>query len=775
MKFSPSLLLFLSALSVPLCASDSAAPLLEEPPQRLDDYIVETNRATFHRKAPAVTHQILAADLDALNLPETGDALQYLPNLFIRKRFIGDKNSLTSIRGTSNRQPGRTLVLADGILLSNFLGTGFGNSPRWFLIAPEEIEKIAISYGPYSSLYAGNSIGGTVLFTTRLPDRFTASVKGQYLVEDFHEYGTDRSFTGHTGYVSIGDRRGKLSYFAFYNRLRNVSQPMTFNTINVSATAPASGSATLADGAFTDRDFAGAPRIIYGSQGPTAAGHDLFKVKLAYELSPSDQLRYSLIHWSNREDNLAPETYLRDSAGAPLFNGAVTVGDRTFTIPTNVFIASERQQTDLVNAFTYAHEPESGPQLTVTASWYDVLMDKTLASTTNVPSAFAGGPGQATVIGRTGWQNYDALLGWHDSSGQFAGHAPVAGWHFDHFFTRQTQWSTTNWRDASSRTALVNGTGGDTRTHALFGQDAWTFAPEWTFTAGVRWESWRATHGFRARDFAGSRVTTAYPNRTANAWSPKLALTWRPQKAWSARLSLARATRFPTIGELFQGSISANGSIAQSDPNLKPERDFAKDFTVERTLAAGSSLRASMFEEDVRDSLTSQSTLLPDGTSFSGVQNVRRVRARGAEIAFDRKGLLRSVDFTLNASYTNAVILENAPVLVGGALVPTVGKQFPRIPHWQIKSITTWRIAKTLTLSAATRYSSYQFNTLENSDPYGGYGGTDEFFVVDLKAAYRLPHGVTASIGVDNLTSYRYHVFHSMPQRTWLAELNWQL
>lgn len=747
----------------------------EAPPQRLDDYIVETNRATFHRKAPAVTHQLLAADLTALNLPETGDALQYLPNLFIRKRFIGDKNSLMTIRGTSNRQPGRTLVLADGMLLSNFLGTGFGNSPRWFLIAPDEIEKIAVSYGPYSALYGGNAIGGAVLFTTKLPEHFTVTAKGQYFIENFREYGTNRSFNGHTAYLSVGDRRGKFSYFGFYNHLANESQPMTFNTVNVSSTSPALPATAPATGAFIDRDFAGAPRIVFGSQGPTDATHDLLKLKLAYELSPSDQLRYSVIYWTNTENNLAPETYLRDVAGRPIFDGVVNVGDRAVAIPSNAFTVSHRQQTDVVNAFTFAHEPETGLQLTVTGSLYDVLRDKLFASTTSVPAAFIHGPGQATVIGRTGWQSYDALLGWHDDDGTAARHAPVVGWHFDHFFTRQNQWTMSDWQDRSSRSALANGTGGDTRVHALFAQDAWNFAPSWTFTAGARWERWEADHGFRSKDFSGTRITTAYGARSAEAWSPKFALTWRPTKAWNARLSLARATRFPTVGELFQGSIAANGAISQNDPNLKPERDFAKDLTVERSLESGGSIRGSLFEEDVRDSLVSQSTVLPDGTSFSGVQNVRRVRARGIEFAFDRKRLLPTVDLAFNASYTNAVILENAPVLVGTTLFPTAGRQFPRIPHWQVKSIATWHATTALSLSVATRYSSHQFNTLENSDPHGGYGGTDEFLVVDLKVAYALPRGVTASLGIDNVTSYRYHVFHPMPQRTWIAELNWKL
>ncbi|MDQ5980661.1 MAG: iron complex outerrane recepter protein, partial [Verrucomicrobiota bacterium] len=89
---------------------------------RLDDYLIETDPATFDQKAPAVTQQVLGSDLKKLNLATTVGALRNLPNLFIRERFIGDKNAPVGIRGTSNRQTGRTVLLADGMLLSNFLG-----------------------------------------------------------------------------------------------------------------------------------------------------------------------------------------------------------------------------------------------------------------------------------------------------------------------------------------------------------------------------------------------------------------------------------------------------------------------------------------------------------------------------------------------------------------------------------------------------------------------------------------------------------------------------
>ncbi len=736
----------------------------------LDDYIVETSTSTFDKKAPAVTQQVLARDLVAQNLPTTASALRNLPNLFIRERFIGDKNAPVGIRGTSNRQTGRTLVIADGMLLSNFLGTGFGNSPRWFLIAPEEIEKAAVIYGPFSALYAGNSIGGTVLFTTKMPSQLTASAKAQYFAHHFREYGTDDDLSGTSAFISFGDQRGKFSYYAFYNHLDNESASTQFWTINNSATAaPATGGVAVS-GAYADTDFSGNARIIYGAEGPTEAVHDLFKVKLGYDFAPHFTLRYTLAYWDNQEDRLNPETYLRDSAGTPVWSGKVEAAGRTFTISPAQFSLSQRRQADLINALTLAYTPDTGLQAVFAGNLYDVIKDEAFTSTAAIPVARTGGAGQSTLIDDTGWRAFDLKFGYRATAGWLADHTPSIGWHFDHYFTVSNQHLLSNWRDPSSITGLNNGNGGATRVQAFYAQDAWAFAPGWTLTPGLRWESWRAFDGYRERDFSGTRVRTAYANRSQSATSPKLALAWTPAKNWHTRLSFGEAYRFPTIGELFQGSIAANGSVTNNDPGLRAERALNKDLTLERSFGSDGLVRLSFFEEDVRRALISQSVILPGGTSFSGTQNIGRIRSRGTEIAFDRKKFLAdSVDLSVAVSYTDAVIVANPN------LPASVGRQVPRIPYWQTRSSLTWRSTTWLTLNAQLRTASDQFNTLDNSDPYGGYGGTDNYTVLDLKATATLRRGLTLSLGCDNATDFRYHVFHPMPERTWFAEVNWKL
>jgi iron complex outermembrane receptor protein len=118
----------------------------------------ERERAALDVPNPAASKT--ADDLRRENLVNPEDALRYVPNVTIRKRYIGDRNALIGGRSFSTLQAARGLVLVDGYLLSNFLGRF--DAPRWNMISPEEIERVDVLYGPFSALYPGNSIGTTV-------------------------------------------------------------------------------------------------------------------------------------------------------------------------------------------------------------------------------------------------------------------------------------------------------------------------------------------------------------------------------------------------------------------------------------------------------------------------------------------------------------------------------------------------------------------------------------------------------------------------------------
>ncbi|KJK10306.1 hypothetical protein UB46_41835 [Burkholderiaceae bacterium 16] len=134
---------------------------------------------------PSPSYGISSARMAGFNVVNPEDALKHAPNLAVRKRFIGDINSIISVRSTSSRQPARGLVYADGLLLSNLLGSDFTFPPRRSLVNAAEIERVDVLYGPYSALYPGNSLGATVLTSTRTPEKFEGDASVQLFTQRF--------------------------------------------------------------------------------------------------------------------------------------------------------------------------------------------------------------------------------------------------------------------------------------------------------------------------------------------------------------------------------------------------------------------------------------------------------------------------------------------------------------------------------------------------------------------------------------------------------------
>ena len=69
------------------------------------------------------------------------DALRYLPSLLVRKRHVGDTQAPLATRTSGVGASARSLIYADGVLLSALIGNNNNfASPRWGMVSPEEID-----------------------------------------------------------------------------------------------------------------------------------------------------------------------------------------------------------------------------------------------------------------------------------------------------------------------------------------------------------------------------------------------------------------------------------------------------------------------------------------------------------------------------------------------------------------------------------------------------------------------------------------------------------
>ena len=199
-----------------------------------------------------------------INATDSQDALKYFPSLLVRKRYIGDYNhAVLSSRASGTGNSARSMVYADGILLSNYLGNGAAYTPRWGLVTPEEIERVDVLYGPFSAAYAGNSVGAVVDYVTRSPMQFEANAKLSIFSQNFKLYGTDSTYGGTQASASLGNKNSDWSWFANVKRTLSASQPLVFATRTMSAASPVAG-AQVVSGAAQGLNATNTPIVIRG-------------------------------------------------------------------------------------------------------------------------------------------------------------------------------------------------------------------------------------------------------------------------------------------------------------------------------------------------------------------------------------------------------------------------------------------------------------------------------------------------------------------------------
>jgi iron complex outermembrane receptor protein len=738
----------MAALAAALCA---APPLSahDEVPQPVHSagvvVITGAQPSSLPTRIPTTIEGLTAEQIEAsVNATDSEDALKYLPSLLVRKRYAGDYNhAVLSTRASGTGNSARSQVYADGILLSNLLGNGASFTPRWGLVTPEEIARVDVLYGPFSAAYPGNSVGAVVDYVTRMPARWEAHAKVGLFTQPFDLYGTRGHYSGHQASASLGSREGALAWWFNLNRLDSEGQPLVFATRTLASGAAPQGDETPVSGAVPGRNRSNAEWWLLGSSAQMHTVQDHLKAKLAYDFSPT--LRGSAVFglWHNEAQGHA-ESYLRDADGNTVQAGPVAIDSRRYVLAPADFPATEETLEHHMLALSLKRHGHGAFDWEIAASRYDYAKDQ-LQQT-----------GRSTDQHGTGWHTLALKATWRPA-GEEGAHVVDAGLQDDGFQLRQ--------RGLDGAGAEVSRFQGRTRLRSAYGQDAWAFAPRWKAVLGLRAEQWNAWGGLTAN----AASAYAHPERSERHLSPKAALAFELSPQWVLKASSGRAWRMPTVAELYQGGLNSLGQLQNGNPALKPEASWTHELSAEGDIGR-QHLRATLFQEDTRDALYSQTnvTVTPNVTN---IQNVDRIRTRGVELAGSAQDVgLRGLELTGSITYADSIILRN------DAFPASVGHWQPRVPRWRSTLVATWRADDRWTATLGARYSGRQYSTLDGSDPNGfAYMGASKYFTADLRLRCRLNRQWTAAFGIDNLNDYQYWNFHPYPQRSYSAELKYDL
>ena len=759
---------------------------------------------------PATTETVTSKDINnTINAMRSEDTIKYLPSIQVRSRYIGDTNAPVGWRTSGTGLSARGLVYADGIMLSSLLGNNNSNtgSPRWNMVSPSEIERVDVMYGPFSAAYSGNSIGGVIEMTTKMPEKFEAGVDIKSTWQTYSMYDHPTTYDSQLYSFNIGDRVGDFSWRFDVNHLDSHSQPITYvNPLN--STVRATAADTVVTGAIQNANPYNQASQVLGEGNINHAIQDNFKWKLAYDITPTIKASYTLGLWTN-DNKGSTNSFLTNAAGIPVTSGNVNIGGKQYALSTGAGATSPSFAESWADQLTWSHamniKSSTGGIFDWDLSGSVVELGRDYSrSPTQAPNfAASNGAGRITSLGGTGWHTADAKGIWRP---QFYGQHEVSfGFHHDLNYLNNPVYETTeNWTGATNGTMSSNSKG-KAQTEGYWLQDAWDFHKDWKLTLGGRLESWHAFDGYNASNLGTKNaqgVATSIANATyKQVWqddrsefhfSPKFKLGWQATQDLKVSASVARAFRFPTVTELFQTTTIGTGATAQfinGNPNLKPEDALSSELATEYSLGDGKywnsgRLRLSLFQERVNNAIYSQNTILANGSVTSLPSNIGQTQTYGIEFAGDAQDVgIQGLDISGNATWTDSRITQNAAadaasLKAGGtsanplAFAPSEGARQPRVPEWRASATIAYRPTDKWNNSVSMRYSSPQFSQLNNTDTNGGtYIGNTGFFVVDVRSKYQITKQLAVAAGIDNINNDKYWIYHPFPQRTYFAEL----
>ncbi len=441
-------------------------------------------------------------------------------------------------------------------------------------------------------------------------------------------------------------------------------------------------------------------------------------------------------------------------------------------------------QTHLSNGIALKSDTKGVFDFDLSASSYNYLQDTMLNPFTVTATGVGFSQnGKITRNDGTNWQNADAKGIWRPYG--YDGPQEISfGVHGDRYRLENPVYASSVWNATSSTgSGQLYSTGvGETRTDALWLQDAWKIVPNLKLTLGGRLETWRALDGFNlntSTNGAGgitSSIPTVQPELSSTNFSPKASLSYDPNKDWNITANFGEAYRYPTVAELYQ-NVAVSNVVVFPNPLLTPEQDFTGELNIERHWSDGR-VRLTLFGERTNNAIISQTNTVTNASNAQVVAttfgNVAAIRMQGVELSAEKNDvLITGLQLFGSVTYVDSRILSD-PTWAGtnpltGAPDTVVGKRVPYVPDWRARLGVTYRPNESWAFTVAARYSGKQYSTLDNTDIVSHvYGAFDNYIVADMKVHYNATRNFSFDFGIDNLFNEQYFLFHPFPGRTFV-------
>ena len=509
----------------------------------LQETVVAANRSSQSRSAVAQQVTVLRrATIELANAQSTADLLSNTAGVFVQKSQQGGGSPV--LRGF---EANRVLLVVDGVRMNNAIYRA-GHLQNIITLDNAMLDRAEILYGPASTVYGSDALGGAICFFTKNPVLAGAGEKFHTTGGAFARYGSvNNEKTAHADVSLAGHHFGSLSSFTFSD----------FGDLRM-------GASNGFDGSFGKR-YNYVERIngrdsLVRNPDPLVqrfSGYKQYDFLQKFLWRPSDRVSHGLNVQYSTSSDIPRYDRLTDPEGAGLRNAEWYYGPQKRLLAAYKLGVADAGWFDRLGA---------------TLSWQDIEESR-----------------HQRRFGRTGLQHRTETV-------RVYGLETEAQKNWTHQSLRvgiDAQFNDVNSEayqeniESGALSALDTRypDGGSTMYHAaLFGTHSWQPAgnERWSFSEGLR----VGLAGLKARfddktifPFPFDEVTQTNP-----VWSASLGAVWRPTDAWRLALNASSGFRVPNVDDLGKVFESAQGSLIVPNPDLEPEMTWNVDLNLTHQL-----------------------------------------------------------------------------------------------------------------------------------------------------------------------------------------------
>lgn len=679
---------------------------------------------------------VSAQRIAQMNAQNTGDLLINTGNVFVQKSQQGGSSPV--IRGF---EASRVLLVVDGIRMNNAIYRA-GHLQNVITIDQNMLERVEVLYGPASTLYGSDALGGVVHFRTKAP-RLSANEKTLFAGSAFARYSSaNDEKTGHAD-LSIGGK--KFGWLQSYNY-------SDFGDVKMGSNYP-------------DKypDFGRRSQYITSINGIDSivknpddriqkfSGYRQWDIMQKLLYRPDDRISHALNLQYSNSGNVPRYDRLQDVRNGNLRYAAWYYGPQLRELAAYELNISQLGGLDQLKAIaSYQHIEESRHQREYRR--YDRLDNRT--EKLNVMAL--------TLDGRKLWKTneltvgIDAQLNDLNSVGIRKNILTGAETKLDSRYPNGD--NNMNYFGVYAQHLMKFGNG------------------KFVLNDGIRVQYTTMRSTIADNSFFNFPFTEIEQNNTAVTGN--IGLVYNADDNFRINAGLSTGFRSPNIDDLSRifESSTASRQLIVPNPGIKPEYTYNADLGVSGTMAGRIRLEAGIFYTWFRNAIALAPFQLngQDSVNYNGMisrvyanQNVNKAIVYGFNAGIAAE-ILTGLNLNSTINYTH------------GRLKPEEGNEVPldHIPPVYGKTA----LAYTYKRISAEFYALYNgWKKLEDYNPsgednaqYATADGTPSWMTLNLKSTIRLHERISFQAGVENILDRNYRYFasgFSSPGRNFILAL----